>query len=400
MRCRPSIAKPWPIALAAAGVSLLGGLPALAQEAQREAIGPFFDIDWSVALRGAYTSDNVDGPRYEGIVAPEVTLTRQGERDGMSLATGAELSIDQNKAVRVDDLHANAASRFDLDELTQLNGGLDLSLTQASPYDTSLPANTAVAPREFTGTATGGVTRKFGQFDATGTLKGQRFIEGPTTLQDNSTISNTDQSYWLGSGEMRVGYELTPLVSVFADGEYSYQKFDAASPSLGQFLNGHTYTLRGGISYTQPGTMVAEASVGRAWVDYDHPSIADNAAWVYDASLSFTPDETLTLVGSLNTSLGPSANDIGDTDAAYKLTGTAKDEVNPWLTLRGSAGLDRTVTLGSGDIAWGYSAGAGLDLASSRHVVWSADYLFSHDESTGDPTRNTHAVTVGVTVKK
>jgi hypothetical protein len=400
LRCRLPIAKPSVRALLAAGVGLLGIIPALAQEAPREAIGPFFDIDWSVGLRGAYTSDNIDGPRYEGIVAPEVTLTRQGERDQMSLATGAELSIDQNKAVRVDDLHANAASRFALDELTELNGGLDLSLTQASPTDKSLPANTAVAPREFTGTATGGVARKLGQFDVTGTLKGQRFIEGPTTLADQSTVDNTDQSYWLGSGEMRVGYELTPLVSVFADGEYAYQAFDAASPSLGVFLNGHTTTLRGGLSYTQPGTLTADASVGRAWIDNDHAAIPDNAAWVYDASLSFTPDETLTLVGSLNTSIGPSTDDIGDTDAAYTLTGTAKYQVNPWLTLRGSAGLDRTVTLGSGDIAWGYSAGAGLDLATSRHVVWSADYLFSHDESTTDPTRNTHAVTVGVTVKK
>ena len=389
------------IAIAAAGVAMLCGLgPAAAQDVPREAIGPFFDIDWSVALRGGYSSDNINGPRYEAIVAPEVTLSREGERDAASLTTGAELSIDQNKTVRVDDLHLNAASRFDLDELTQLNGGLDLSMTQASPYDPSLPANTAMAPREITGTATGAVTRKFGQFDATATLTGTRFVEGPTTLLDHSTIDNTDQSYWLGSGDLRVGYEMTPLLSVFADGEYSYQKFDAASPSLGQFLNGHTYTLRGGLSYTQPGTLTAEASVGRAWLDYDAASITDNAAWVYKASLSFTPDETLTLVGALDTSLGPSSDDIGDTDAAYTLTGTAKYQVNPWLTLRGSAALDRTVTQGSGAIAWGYSAGAGFDLATSRHVAWTADYLFSHDESTGDPMRNTHAVTLGVKLKK
>ena len=68
----------------------------------------------------------------------------------------------------------------------------------------------------------------------------------------------------------------------------------------GVFLNGHTYTLRGGASYTQQGTFVAEASVGRAWRDYDHASLTDAASWVYDASLTFTPDETLTLIGSLD----------------------------------------------------------------------------------------------------
>jgi len=116
--------------------------------------------------------------------------------------------------------------------------------------------------------------------------------------------------------------------------------------------------------------------------------------------VTFTPDETTTLVGSLNTSLAPSTVVSGDTDVGYTLSGTAKYQVNPWLTLRGSAGAYRTVTLAAGAIDWGYSAGAGLDLASSRHVVWSADYLFTHDDSSINGRNDTHAVTVGVTVKK
>jgi hypothetical protein len=44
--------------------------------------------------------------------------------------------------------------------------------------------------------------------------------------------------------------------------------------------------------------------------------------------------------------------------------------------------------------------GAGLDWSTSRHVVWSADYLFTHDDSTIDGLSDTHAVTVGVVFKK
>ena len=82
-------------------------------------------------------------------------------------------------------------------------------------------------------------------------------------------------------------------------------------------------------------------------------------------SVSFTPSETLTLSASLDTSLGPSTDTPGDTDVAYTLSGDARYIVNPWLTLRGSASWDRTVTLGNGDIDSGYSAGAGLDVAES-----------------------------------
>ena len=79
-------------------------------------------------------------------------------------------------------------------------------MTRLSPDDPSLSAGTAIAPQKFTGTAQGVATRKLGQFDLTGTLTGERFIEGPTTLNDSSTVDNVDQNYWLGSGELRVGY--------------------------------------------------------------------------------------------------------------------------------------------------------------------------------------------------
>ncbi len=284
--------------------------------------------------------------------------------------------------------------------MTALKGAIDLSLTQANAFDASLPADTAEAPREFTGIATGSAVRKLGQFDVTGTLTGERFIEGPTRLEDASVIDHGDESYWLGSAALRTGYEFTPTLSLFAEGSESLQTFDAPSAALGVPFDNRTFTLRGGMTYTLPGTIVAEASVGRSWLDYADAGLSDAPAWVVSGSLTVTPGETLSLTANADTSLGPSADTPGDTDVAYSLTGGAAYIVNPWLTLRSSASWTRTLTLGTGQNAWGYSAGAGLDLASSRHVVWTADYLFSHDVPAADPASDTHTVTVGVTFKR
>lgn len=398
---RLHLAGVWSAAFIAGGMAAFS---AQAQDMPRDDIEPLVDLDWSVGLRGAYTGDSVTGPRYEGIIAPEFSLTRPNANGTTSLTTGAELSIDQDKRVRIDDLHTNAAADFQLDELTSLKGSLDLSVTQASPSDTNanppLPTDTAVAPREFTGTATGTAERKLGQFTLTGTLKGERFLEGPTTLTDSTTIDNSDQSYWLGSATLRDAYEFTPHIALFVEGSAAYQKFDAPSPTLLTFEDGRTLTLRGGASFTQEGTLTAEASLGRSWIDYRDPSLTDRQAWVYNGSVSFTPSETLTLSSSLDTSLGPSTDTPGDTDVAYTFSGNAKYVVNPWLTLRGSASYDRTVTLGNGDIDSGYSAGAGIDVAESKHIVWTADYLFSHRDPALPPATNTHTVTIGVTIKR
>lgn len=373
---------------------------AQAQEATDDSSGQLIDLDWSVGLRGSYTNDSAMGSQYKAIVAPEVSLTRHYLGGDASIGAGAAASIDQNKTINLDDAHANGASSFTLDGFTTLKGSIDLSTVQLSSFDPSLPAGTAIGPRDSTGTITGSATRKLGQFDFTGTLTGTRFIEGPTTLDDSSVIDNSDQSYWLGSATLRTGFEFTPKIALFVEGSDAVTRYDAANPSLSVFLNNQTFMLRGGVSYTQPGTFVAEASVGRGFINYADPSLTDRQAWVTNGTLTFTPDETVELVGALDTSIGPSATTAGDTDVGYTLSGSAKYQVNPWLTLRSTASFDHVITLGSSDTDDTVTAGAGFDFANTKHSSWSVDYLFSRDQKTGLPATTTHTVTVGLTIKK
>ncbi len=354
-------------------------------------------FDWSVGLRGQYTLDS-GGGHVETVLTPDASIRFFGPRDQTTLRMGATLAYDG--AVHPDELRIGADSSYEFDPLTRGTTNVDLTLNQLRANDTSLPANTAIGPLEFTGTAATSVTRKFGLFDLTGRLNGERFMEGPLTLDDASVVDNAYQSYWLGGGGLRLAYEFTPLISVFIDGSEIYRKYDAPSPSLLAPLDGRTTELRGGVSYTQEGILSAEASLGRAWLDYDAAGLNDAPTWVYDASLSFNPDETLNVGGSFQTTLGPSDTVAGDTDVDYVLTGNARYTVNPWLTLRSSASWDRTITLGSGDDTTTYSVGAGLDFATSKHVAWTADYLFKRTGTPPSPVSDSHTVSVGVRVKR
>jgi hypothetical protein len=116
--------------------------------------------------------------------------------------------------------------------------------------------------------------------------------------------------------------------------------------------------------------------------------------------VTFRPDETLSLTGALETTMDPSANTPGDTDVGLTLSGNAAYTVNPWLTLRASGAWDRTVTLGTGDNSWSLDAGLGVDYRSSRHIVWSADYMYGRDYAPPVPLNDTHTVSVGVRVNR
>ncbi len=366
---------------------LLAAAPALAQEG----------LDWSVGLRGSYISNSLSGGRAETALTPEAALVLGGESSLLRLSAGSALAFDSDAQGRVADLHAGAEGSYRLGATTRLDGALRLGLTQARPGDGDLPANTLHAPLVFDGTGRGSVTQALGSFDVTATLKGARHVEGPTTLDDFSTIDNADQSHWQGGAVLRLGHEVTPLVAVFVEGEASVQKFDAPDPVLARYLDGRTYQLRAGVSYAQGSVLAAEASVGRAWLDYLDPALTDRQSWVYNAGVTVRPDETVSLTGGLETSIGPSRDVAGDTDVRYALDASARYKVNPWLTLRGSAGWNQRVTLGTNAVAWGYEAGGGLDLQTARHVVWSADYLYRRE---APPQSDTHTVTVGVKLQK
>jgi hypothetical protein len=386
----------------AAIYALVSATAALAQEADEDASATAHasGIDWSVGLRGSYAANSLTGGKPSLSLTPEASLTLGGESSTTVYAAGSELTVDGAGQARVADLHAGVTSSLRLGPTTTLAGSINGRMTQADPDDSGLPVNTLIAPRVLDGTVQGIARQDMGKVDATLTLDGARRVTGPTTLDDLSTIDNGDKSYWQGGATLRLGYELTPLLSAFVEGEASVQKFDAPDPTLLTYLDGRTYQLRTGLSFVQGSSVSAEASIGRGWLDYFDGALTDAQDWVYNASITVRPDETLSLTGALETTLQPSTNTPGDTDVGYLLSGAANYNVNPWLTLRATGSWDRTVTLGTGDSSWGLDAGVGLDYRSSRHIVWSADYAWSRNYAPPTPLNDTHTVSVGVRVNR
>lgn len=368
-------------------------LPAIAAGAGKSSNVP---LDWNVSLRGQYTVDGTGG-HYKTIVAPEAALNLGGPTGNSAFTLGGEVSVDETGAAQVDELHATAHSEDAFDEYTSLSEGLDLHLEQVPADDTSLPAGTTVGPLEFTGTAQAGVTREFEPFYVRGNASVTRFIEGPSTVS-GVTVDNTSKSYWLGNAGLRLGYEITPLVSVFVDGQQNYQKFDAPDPTIATYLDGATTTVQAGVAVKDDDYFSAEASAGMAWHNYIDGALTDQPAWVTNAAVSFTPDDSLELGGSVATDIGPSTLVAGDTDVRTTVAANVGVKVGEGVKLRGSAEWDQTTTLGTGQLSNGYSVGTGVDFSPSPQTVWSADYQLKHSFIPPGPATDSQVVTLGLKV--
>ena len=358
---------------------------------------PFFDADWSLSLRGAYVIDE-EGEHFEALAVPRVTLRHDTLRGGYALEAEAELVKTSLEQHRLSALRLRIEGDYALDEVTGLSGELELELTQDSP---GVPGGPAAEPVVMAGTAGVAAERRFGRFVVG--LRGDagRTVYGPTRLADDSEEDNSAQNNWTVGGALRLGYEVTPLLTAFVDGSVGYQRYDQPSQVYLVALDATDYELRAGLAANWHDILEAEASVGVGLRRFAEPALGEVTTTLYDASLTYRPDETVTLTAALSTSVGaPGPESGGTARVEYEATGSASYQVNPWLRLRASASWEQSRLVGIDGSESGYSLGSGLDYLLNEHTTLTADYDFSHERTDTTAGEDEQRVTLGVTLSR
>ena len=381
---------------------LLTGVPpdcdCVLDEAPHEWDAAFFDLDWSLALRGAYVRDEA-GERFEALVIPSVTLTRESMRGGFQLEASAEIAKRSLDAYRLAALGASISGGYQLDALTAFTGRLDLALTQDAPGNPAVPSDAAAAAVIGSADAEAAVTREMGLLDVTLRGTAGRIVYGSTTRNDGTVTDNSAQDNWRAGAGLRLGYAVTPVFTAFVDGSVGYQYYDRVSPVYLAKLDGADYALRAGLSGTWTSVLEAEASVGLGLRRFADPGFAEVVSTLYDASLTFRPDETVTLGANFSTSIGAPGPDSGGTARVeYAAAADARYQVNTWLALRASAGWSHATLAGTTDSETTFDAGAGLDYLLKEFTTLTADYAYDWTGNNVDAIPETeHRVTLGVT---
>ena len=361
---------------------------------------PYFDLGWSLALRGAYVQAT-GGSYFEARAVPSVTLSHETLRGSFAFSGSAEIARSTLEGPRVAAVSSTFSAEHQLDAATAINGTIDLSVTQDSAKTPGTSSTIASQPLVISGDGEVGVSKQFGQFVLSGRASAGRTYYGPTTLVDSSTVDNSSQSNSRAGGGIRLGYKFTPILTAFVDGRVSHQWFDAASPSYLVKLDATDYQARTGLSAAWSDVLEAEASVGYGLRRFTEASLGEVGSILYDASVTYRPDETVEAKGAFTTSFGePGAGSGGTARVEYAATGDIAYTVNPWLTLRASAGAGYAQFVGTPDSETEYSAGAGADYRLNEFTTATADYGYSYTESTTGSPADEHRVTLGVTLSR
>lgn len=367
----------------------------------REPYDPFFDVDWSVALRGSYTKATA-GERFDIRLVPSISLEHIGTRSAVNFNASADIvRPSEGGNIDIGALRLGLQTGYDLDSVTRLTGNGNLSLTQATPGSSGLASNVAIAPQTIVGGGDVGITRQFGRFNVGVTGAAQRNVFGPTTLNSGIVTDNSEQNYWALDGGLRVGFEATPIFEVFGQAGVGRDIFDLPSTALAAYPNASDALLKGGVTGRWNGILEATASAGVSLRRFDASSLGEVVTQLYDAQLTFTPDPTWRMTAGFATTVAPPGpNGSGTTRVDYSANAQIAYTVNSWLALRALADWNSARFIGNADTETGYGLGAGADYKVNAHTAVSADYGYSHAESTTNGTQDAHRVTAGLTLSR
>lgn len=366
----------------------------------REPYDPFFDINWSVALKGAYTRTE-SGEQFDVLLAPSVSFDHEGSRSQIHFEGSTEIDQPIQEQVNVSGLRLGLESHYALDSETVLDANADLALTRERPGSPGLASNVAIAPQTITGSLDGGVTRQFGRFNIGVTGAIERSLYGATTLDDGTVRDNSEQDLWTLDAGLRLGFQATPILEVFTQANLGREMFDRPSSLLLVKPDATNMAIKAGIAGQWSDILTAEASAGLGLRRFDAAGLGEVRSQLYDARLVFTPDPTWRFIAALSTDVSPPGPDSGGTTRVrYGANAEADYIVNSWLELRALADWSTARFDGSAQTETGYGYGLGADYKVNAHTALSADYGYAHSDSTLDGPQNSHRVTVGVTLAR
>lgn len=384
---------------------LLGGVypsaPVLASDDWlREPYAPFFDIDWSTALRGTFIN-GTRGERFDVRLVPTITFDHQGSRSAINFTSSAEIVRPQEGSIDVSSLRLNLASEYQLDSVTALTLDGNLALTQAIAGTPDVASNIAVAPETLSGGLAIGAKRQFGKFNVGLTGAAQRTVYGETTQTDGVIVSNSDQDVWALDSGLRIGFQATPIFEVFGQAGLGRDVFDEASKSLLLKTDATDATIEGGVTGRWNSVLQATVSTGLNLRRFDEDALGEFTTQLYDASVTFSPDPTWDFTAGFSTIVAPPGpNNSGTSRVEYAANLDAAYEVNSWLALRAQADWNTARFTGSTETEHGYGWGVGADYNVNAHTALTADYGYKKLTSSLDGPESAHTMTLGVTLSR
>ena len=368
----------------------------------------------SISLSGTYDSnvfatENNEDADVGAILAPRVDVNSNWSRHALNFSAGAVGAAwaDHSENDYLD-AFASTTGRLDITRNDIASGTLRFDRLHENRDDPDDSGTTTIGTSD-----RGNLTRYYTglldtqyrhNFNRIFTVVGggvQRLL-----YDDIGDRENSRRDRWEYGGRLRVGYQVSPRIGTFVQGNYSWREYDEDQFIDGDLQKRDNHGWRAAVGTTVDITSIVfgEASFGYSQRYYDAsglnnsggPGANGNITWnvtpltsvIFSAS-SEVLESTVTFEG--DTAEGNLQNQVG-VEVQHELLRN--------LLLNGTLGYTRDDFQGTSRNDNIYSAGAGVSYLVNRNLTLDANYTFTKrdsDDNTAEFDRN--IVLVGFTVR-
>lgn len=246
-----------------------------------------------------------------------------------------------------------------------------------------------------------GVEKDVGKLQLRLTGNVERQIYGDADLSTGGTVSQSDRDYTLGTLVLRTGYEVSPVLTPFIEGEYGKRIYDEELDVDG-FARSATRTgVRAGLAFDLGEKFSGEASAGWINEDLDDDRLPSVSGPTLAAAMVWSPWRG-TLVNFDGSTIVESATGDGESGSLL-YTGRlgVSRELRANLTADGGVGLGYRDYFGQSghDVIWNADLGATWWL--NRYAGLSTRYRYEQlTSSLPDRDYTTNSVFLGLKLQR
>ena len=369
----------------------------------------------SLTLSGLYdsnvfaTKNNTDSD-VAGIVAPVVEVNSNWSRNALNFAAGATgAAYASHSSNDYLDAFVSTTGRLDVTRNDIVSGVLRFDRLHQDRDDPDQNVLTTVG-----GTSSRGNLTRYYRGDIDGQYRHNfaRFFTvvggGVQRLfyEDVGDTDNSQRDRWEYGARARLGYQLSPRIGTFVQGNYSYRDYDDDQLIDGNEVsrNSHGYRAAVGTEVDITSILFGEMSVGYSWRDYTASELNDANGWGAEGSLTWNATPLTSIILSASTGIDETTvifeGDAAEANFQHTVALDVNHELLRNVLLNANVGYARDDFEGTNRTDNIFAAGAGVSYLLNRNLSVDARYRFTtRDSDDNDIEFNRNIVMVGLTAK-
>jgi hypothetical protein len=337
---------------------------------------------------GVEYNDNVfsseTGEKSDRIYSLNSTLGLKSDWSRHSLQLNLDSArrfYEKNPSEDTTTINATGQARIDIRRNTNLDLRAGFRLSQESRGSTDLNAN-ATRPSDVYGyNASATLNHRINRVSMF--LRGgfRAFEYEDTPLSNGTSEDNSDRNNYKLTTTMRVGYDISPRLTVFSELDYSQTVYDQRVDNNGDIRDSNSYGASAGVVVSISDLWNGEVSVGYRRGVFDDPNFDSVDALTANALLTWRPSRLTTLTANLATDLGQTtlAGSSGSVvrTAAVNITHAWRENIE--LIAGASVQYEKFSGVSLDELTYSFSLGA--DYSVGRNMTLGARYNFEKFDS-------------------